>query len=170
MSLESAILFWQNVQADQSLQQELKPVRELPQEARPAAVAKIANGAGYTVTADELMQMESVIKFWADVQEKPGLQSKLESARQSESEEEALNAVMAAAKAAGYGFAREALSVVTSALVGPGSGPQSLNEGDLSQVVGGARGSGDDSNQTADYGGLFPRIPKHDPGAHATYI
>ena len=102
MSLENAVLFWQSVQADDGLQESLKPVRDATQENRPDAVAKIARDAGYTVTADELMQMESVITFWDKAQGDADLRRKLESAQQTQTEEETLTAVVQAAQDAGY--------------------------------------------------------------------
>ncbi len=84
-------------------------------------MAEIVWAAGSTVTAEEPMRRVSVDKAWSDVREITALRSKFESARQSEPEEDAPDAVMAAEKGAGYRFPGEALSVAMSALAGPGS-------------------------------------------------
>ncbi len=166
MSLESAVLFWQNVQADRSLQDKLKPVRENPQGPQPDAAAEIAQSAGYSVTADELIQMESVLKFWSDVQEDPDLQGKLQGAQESESEEDALTTVMQAAQGAGYNFPKEALSTVTGALAEfdqPG-GRAELSEKELGHIVGGAAASSTSTSISRALSGGFKSIAKHSRG------
>jgi predicted ribosomally synthesized peptide with nif11-like leader len=157
MSFENAVRFWQAVQTDHNLQELLKPVREQEQEGRAIAVAKIAQDAGYAVTGDELSEVESVILFWRKAQVDDDLKQKLASAQQSETDEQALTAVMQVAKDAGHEFPREALSIVTGALADAGLGHDGeLSEEELDQVAGGvSSGTSLRSSVNAALGGRF---------------
>lgn len=150
MSLQNVVGFWQRVQNDAALLDEVKDVANRDEWLRQ--IVRIASQNGFAFTPAEMLEAEAVLVFWKKVQSDRELQTRLKPTRLMQSEEQAAGEVVKIAGAAGFQFSQDALKLITQPYVEAYSAKavKELNDKQLETVVGGLWSSG---------GSIYPKFP-----------
>ena len=180
MAFESVIAFWQKVQGDAQLQERVNPAAgQVPRlhhgvhDSELAALADIAQAAGFSATTEEFAAAEAVIRFWNQVRTDQALQKALKPVEKTTSTDAAGEDVARIAHTAGFRFSGKQLNAVTAALIEGGAGPKGgATEGKAGHAVGQMAGSAyGQSFQTALRNGWTAAFRyKIGPGAVAEYM
>jgi predicted ribosomally synthesized peptide with nif11-like leader len=137
MSVAEVVAFWRSEDNNDKLREDLA---QQPEEARAERLAQLASEHGHRCSAEDVVTVQSVLRFWEMAHRDGDLRRRLEGVEKLPSAEDATAEVVSIASAKGFSFGAEDLGLVTSALIG-GRGSQDvsdeLSDDDLDNVAGG---------------------------------
>lgn len=137
MSLQNVVGFWQKVQTDVALRDQVILTNR---DEGLRRIVQIAGQNGFDFTQAEVLEAEAVLAFWQRVQSDGELQARLKQTRLLESEGQAAAEVVKIARDAGFVFSNDALKKISEPYVRAyaASARRQLSEEQLETIVGGA--------------------------------